>query len=275
MNVSRLTVLLMLCLAVGIVFIPVYSAQSAPAAPIAPVTVATPTPATQNVIAGNPATINDAGASGGSGNYIYQWLEEAPAGSFTNAQDCAAPTTTTCDFVTTSGTQIGQYQFELQATDQINASNIATSAPASVNVTSAPTTTTSTTTSTTTTTTTTTGATTTIKAQLAVAAPTPASQSELQGSTVTISDTGATGGSGNYIYQWLEEPQGGSFTNAQDCAAPTTTTCAFTIPSGGSSNYLLKLQATDGTSNTATSNTASVAVVGSISLTVEPSQSIL
>jgi hypothetical protein len=85
---------------------------------IAPLKIAAPTPKSQNVLSGNTVTITDAGATGGSGNYIYQWMEEQPAAnSFTNAIDCANPTVTTCTFATTSMIPTGNYIFELMAID--------------------------------------------------------------------------------------------------------------------------------------------------------------
>ncbi len=97
-------------------------------------TLAPPTPATQVAqILGQQQSIYDAGASGGITPYVYQWLEKAPgAASYTDAVDCAAPTTTTCTF-TPSGTQsVGTYQFELQVTDSETPKNTIVSSPANV-----------------------------------------------------------------------------------------------------------------------------------------------
>src|SRR5271155_4530468 len=101
MNVSRLTVLLLLCLAVSVVFMHIYSAQSAPATPVS---AQAPQPSTQTVTAGDTANqITYVAASGGSGNYNYQWFEETPGGSFVSAQNCGTGTTTSptpCIFAT-------------------------------------------------------------------------------------------------------------------------------------------------------------------------------
>ena len=82
--------------------------------------LANPSTATYYADQGQTVIITDSGATGGYGPpYNYQWLEKAPgAGGYTNSVDCALPTTTTCTFVTSTGSTSGTYSFEFKAGDE-------------------------------------------------------------------------------------------------------------------------------------------------------------
>lgn len=80
--------------------------------------------------------------------------------------------------------------------------------------------------------------------------PTPPFQTISQGFTATtMTDAGATGGSGSYTYSWLEEaPAASSYTAATDCVNPTPTSCTFSpTTSNPTGVYKFELHATDGT----------------------------
>lgn len=97
----------------------------APSLRAAALSIGPATPAAQIISPGQSATIKDpSGASGGSGSYTYQWLEEAPgATSFSPATDCGAVGNAPhgfpvdCSFSTTSTTPTGIYNFEYQVND--------------------------------------------------------------------------------------------------------------------------------------------------------------
>ncbi len=210
--------------------------------PISSLSIPAPSPSAQYVDQGQTATITDSGATGGTSPYTYQWLEKAPgATSFTGATNCAAPTTTTCTFATSTSTTAGVYYFELQATTSgspaISGISLSTAAVY-------------------------------VNSVLSIAAPSPSSQSIAQGSVATITDSGATGGTSPYSYQWLEEAPGAtSFTNAVDCASPTSTTCSFsTTTSTVTGTYQFELKTTDSatTPTSVTSSAVSVTVITQI-----------
>jgi YVTN family beta-propeller protein len=187
-------------------------------------TIASPTPPTQSVTQGNTASVNDSGASGGQGPYSYQWYEEKPnANSYMPAQDCTNSTSLTCTFQTNSSTQIGNYNFELRATDSESPQQTVTSSSSIVTVNQI------------------TGG------QFQVAAPTPTNQSVVQGGTATVNDSGASGGLQPYYYQWLEMlPGSGSWINATDCTNQNGLTCAFaTNSSTQQGTYGFELEAWD------------------------------
>ena len=197
--------------------------------------VAAPTPSAQTVDGGQTATLTGTAPTTGTGPYTYQWVEEAPgAGSYTNAVNCAAPTTLVCAFATTGSTAIGAYSFKLQVTDSATTPSTATSAAVGV----------------------------TVESTLTVAAPTPSSQTVDQTQTASLSDTAPTTGTSPYSYQWLEKaPGAGSYSNAVNCAAPTTLTCSFvTTGSTTTGAYGFELQVTDSATTHAIIDSTSVTV---------------
>ena len=105
-----------------------------------PLDIYDPTPLTQNVIVGQIATVSDSGATGGTGQYSYRWLESKPGAplSYSNATDCSSPQTKICSFDTTSNTPIGVYSFMLKVTDSVT-DNYSTTRPVSVTVKNPPT----------------------------------------------------------------------------------------------------------------------------------------
>src|SRR5271157_4876928 len=182
--------------------------------------VPTPTPGSQTVDRGQTATVTGTAPTTGTSPYSYQWLEKAPgATSYSDAIDCAAPTTLTCSFVTTGSTTTGTYGFELEVTDSATTHSVVDSSPLTVVVTTA----------------------------LVVPTPTPGSQTVDRGQTATVTGTAPTTGTSPYSYQWLEEAPGAtSYSDATDCAAPTTLTCSFvTTGSTTTGSYSFELQVTD------------------------------
>ena len=98
-----------------------------------PLAIAAPAPAFQNITALVSTKINDSGATGGSGSYTYQWLEELPGSAiFANAIDCSNPTITTCTINSLS--VLGNYLFALKVFDLANTSNSVISANAVIEV---------------------------------------------------------------------------------------------------------------------------------------------
>lgn len=225
--------------------IDVVSAQSTQT----PLTINAPTPATQPIIVGNTATITAPSATGGSGNYVYQWLENVPNNAiFGNAlADCVTPNTLVCTFSTNTLTTRGTYNFELMVIDGNFPTNTFTSTPpVSVTVENAP----------------------TALAPLSVNTPTPSAQTVTVNNIGFISDTVASGGSGSYIYQWLEEPVGSSlFANAVDCSVGSSSTnvpCTFaTNALTTTGTYQFKLDVADA------ANTANVVNSIAVSILVE------
>jgi hypothetical protein len=108
---------------------------------------------------------------------------------------------------------------------------------------------------------------------LSIAAPTSASTSITQGQSTTINDTGASGGTYPYSYQWLEEAPGAtSYSSATDCGAGnsasfnTVALCTFTTSSStAAGTYGFELQVADSQSVIATSNAISITLSAPVS----------
>ena len=90
----------------------------------------TPTPST--VTQGQTCSLTSSPVSTGTSPYTYQWLEQAPGGSYVNVGTNSGG----YSFVTSSSTATGSWNFELQVTDAAGAH--VTSAAASVTVNSVP-----------------------------------------------------------------------------------------------------------------------------------------
>ena len=193
--------------------------------------VPTPTPSTQSVDQGTTASISDDGASGGSNSYNYQWMEEAPGQqSFSNAQACVSPTSTTCSFSTTSSTQTGTYLFELQATNSY--SNIANSIPATV----------------------------TLNSALIPVAPSSSASTISQGQSSTLTEGALSTGTAPYTYQWLEEAPGSS-TYSQISGATSSSYEFSTSTSTTPGTYLFEVQVTDSATSPTTADSSSTSIV--------------
>ena len=91
----------------------------------------------------------------------------------------------------------------------------------------------------------------TVNPLLIVASPTPSSQNVNQDQTATISDSGASGGTPPYSYQWLATVAGGSTYTSSEAdslcsSSATTTTCSFvTSTSTPTGTYGFELHVAD------------------------------
>jgi hypothetical protein len=194
--------------------------------------VAAPSPASQSVDQGQSASLSDSAPTTGTAPYSFQWREEAPgAGSYSDASDCAAPTTLTCDFATTGSTPTGTYSFKLRVTDSSASPVAVDSSAATVVVNSALT---------------------------APAAPTITSNPRVdQGQTSTLTATLPNTGTSPYSWQWYYSTNGGSSYSAAtsaECAVPSGSgasggsieTCSFaTTASTPTGDYLFEIEVTD------------------------------
>ena len=175
-------------------------------------------------------------ASGGTGSYAYAW-------SVAGGTSCPWFTSSTSSsFTYTPSSTTSNCQFTVTVTDTgiIPAHAAASGTTAQI----------------------------TVNPLLIVASSTPSSQNVNQGQTATISDSGASGGTPPYSYQWLATVAGGStFTSSEAdslySSSATTTTCSFvTSTSTPTGIYGFELHVADSaqTPETITSSTASVNV---------------
>jgi hypothetical protein len=145
------------------------SAQSSAAAVtvysylVAPTVTAASTTVDQN----QNSALTSTSVSTGSGEYTYQWLEEAPGGSYVDVGTDSAG----FSFVTTDSTTTGIWSFELQVTDSTGA--VVTSSDTTVTVAVSPT-----------------------------VSITPISQLSMDVGQVQVFTAAASGGTGIFSYQW-------------------------------------------------------------------------
>jgi hypothetical protein len=86
---------------------------------------------------GQTSTLSVIDLSGGTGPYIYQWLQKAPgSGSYSDIGDA---TSSSYSFVTSDSTATGSWSFELQITDSAKTPVAVTSTEASISVNVVPT----------------------------------------------------------------------------------------------------------------------------------------
>jgi hypothetical protein len=219
--------------------------------------IPTPSPTTQTIYQSESANVVDAGATGGTSPYAYQWLATTAGGNtLTGGQAnsiCSDAQARFCLFNTNSLTGVGVYKFELSAID--SASNMVTSGEVNVILTAPP----------------------------IIASLSPSSNTLRDGSLVKFVPT-VSGGTPPYFYSWTTNaPFGGA------CYLTTTTTtanCIYTTYSQPSypglatgyntgkqlsaGNYLVSLHITDSASGSAYAN-AVVRVLPQSSTLITPS----
>lgn len=85
------------------------------------------------------------------------------------------------------------------------------------------------------------------------------------GQNVILTASGATGGSGNYTYQWLEKVPGSGWADAGSCFQSNLTYYDFFSQCGGvTGTYLFKLRVTDNATLEATNSTTVSVVVTNV-----------
>jgi hypothetical protein len=194
-------------------------------------TAPTVTPWPSTVDQCQTAALSSSAVTTGTSPYIYQWFEKAPGGIYITVGTNSA----SFSFVTSGSTATGTWGFILQVTDSVGASVNSTSAAVTVNPT------------------------------LAAPTVTPNPSTVTQGLSSCLSCKVTTGTS-PYTYQWFEQAPGGSYvTVGTNSASFNCATCSSTTT--GTWNF--KLQVTDSSGQTVTSNVVTVTVQSSIFVTPE------
>ncbi len=181
----------------------------------------------------------------GTSPYSYQWWYSSDGGQFrfldlytshcTSAADSVSGgISETCGVnsnATSPANSVGTYQFMLRITDSAALRPEANSLPVNI----------------------------LINPALTIAAPAASNSSVLIGQDSTLTDTGASGGTPSYSYQWFEEANGtASFTPISGATSLSYVFNTLGLTQAG--NYIFKLQATDSASTPVSVNSSNVVV---------------
>ena len=183
---------------------------------------------------GQSTSLTSTAASGGTGQYTYQWLQQAPGA--TTYIPITGATSSVYSFSPTTSNITGAYGFELKVTDN------ATSSPATI-----------------------TSSAISVTVNSALVAPTASGPAAAnQGQAFTLSSTNVATGTGPYTYQWFSEaPNANSYTAITNAISPAYNYITTTSTSLGTWNFIIQVNDAAG----ASINSSSVAIPVSTALT--------